>query len=217
MTYIVGGKLNNVPFLMVDCIASGGNKTSFNNKLNKLESSENTFFTLTGNRELAHVIQILDSWLSINDLENDFMTGHNSMNSAIEIFYKYSDFQECLKNINFQPSENRVFFINKDNLVYFDIKVHNSKLSIFNKVVLDNFSKINSIMFNDPVSIDNITNSLYDYCKNEILSLSIIGNAFKDRFSFITFKEEKPIVKYPYKDQFDIINEVFDLGFDKLK
>jgi hypothetical protein len=216
MTYIIAGIQNNIPFLMVDCISlNKEKKKSFSNKLIKLESSKNTYFTLTGNQLLSDAIRLYDNWLFSNNKINDFITGSDSIDSAIDFFLnkvikKCSD-KEKVKICK----DNKIFFINSQNIVYFDLNFSNYKLIRKYKYLVNNSFTIDSFISSHQKSINNEIINIFDYCKNEIIQMS--GNInFKDRFSFITFKDDIPDYRLPYKNLEDTLIEYYDLSFNEI-
>ena len=78
MTFIVAGKFNNNPFLMVDSVVSGNEHNNgkyyyFKNKLYKLNSSrDDMYFTLSGTAIILDILAEYDLWLIRQDGFIDF-------------------------------------------------------------------------------------------------------------------------------------------------
>ncbi|NJK96260.1 MAG: hypothetical protein HC905_16300 [Bacteroidales bacterium] len=80
MTYITCGKLNNKPFLMVDCVATlkkndNTEKYYYRDKLTKLISSNiETFYVVTGTIAFEYAINVFDRKCHVDNICFDFKT-----------------------------------------------------------------------------------------------------------------------------------------------
>jgi len=155
MTQIIAGKLEGFTFMMSDCISNGETKRTIVDKVMELSSSENVYFSLTGSVFIFKCVNEYDYWLSVNGQVNDFIDGENSINKLLEvidIMYKYE--VEILNNrIKFR--QNRLFFINNENVIYYDIYfVMKNETDIESMSYTKNILEINQFvdsMLNSPV------------------------------------------------------------------
>jgi hypothetical protein len=226
MTYILSGIYNNNPFLMVDCIITsnkpdGTVEYKFTNKLKKLDSVKNTFYAITGNHELSSAINLYDNWLLIDNQTKDLLINNTIINSnsdiyeIIEIFKKLIEKHPEEANIKIQPQQ-RIFFINDMMIIYYDLTFVDGTINNITKHIIsqDNLI-IKSVIHSIPTFLK-VNGDLYDHCKNKII-LWKGSNIFKDRFSFLTFENKIPSIKYPYKDMDDLILDFYAGDYSDLK
>lgn len=220
MTYIIAGKSKNKTFLMADCLVRTiDNDITLGDKVIKLESSLNeTYFTSTGTEIFAHSIGMLDEWYIANEEKNDFISGDKSINKLIE-------FINCLASINnslskpvienFYLGDNRLFFINKNTVVYYDLYYNGNNELInneFSKYSLGENQIINSLFWkgcsNDPKNekLEQYDNEFERYCNKAIPNMKDAEKYdFQNKFTFVQFDEEGCLVKRPLKDFKDYI------------
>lgn len=83
MTYIIAGKLQNNIFIMADCIVKNveTKRETITNKIIKLYSSTDTFYTFTGVQFIDNCVKIYDYWMYKNKQKNDFIDSSDSINN----------------------------------------------------------------------------------------------------------------------------------------
>jgi len=216
MTYIIAGRFKGSSFMMSDCIVTNREKRTFINKTAELESSSNTYYSLTGVQFIDNCVKCYDGWLVDHNKTNDFIDGMNSIHDLILVIDKMCDSYPDKDQLNL--GENRLFFINKDAVVYYDLKYNNIKILEgypVKKEVQMNFYIDSSIRFPASELSLEIT-SIENYCREHIHKLSK-GIDFKDRFSFTEILENGKIsIKHPYKYFSDIISIYNDIDYDKI-
>ena len=213
MTFIVGGKKNNLPFLMVDCIVKADDREIFYDKVEKFSSCvDDTYFCQMGDADLKEFIWSYDRILEFRnekiDVFNvkDVKVMFNEINNIIKISgYETHDYKEhCL------------FFISKSNIIKYCVKFDNKTKTYFNIYHVDinnnECACSNSVLTRDvDINID-----LKSFCIKIINYESNNSIDFKDRFSFLRSDGNNIIREYPYKSEYDIINSFFRMGFDKI-
>ena len=205
MTYIIAGNFNDTNFLMVDTIASNNdNEQIFNEKMFSVNSSKNTYLTLTGSAQLLDLISLYDGW----KLDNGEIVDYNNA-TEIEEFLNIIEFTE----------NNRLYIINDTALFYYDIQINQKNginiLSNFNKV---NIQKNSYILCNRTVfdAIPSNVSDLYNFGASIIEqynkymvndnSLNILHD-FKNRFNYID--SNNFVIKRPYKNFNDLIETIY--------
>ncbi len=143
MTYILAGKLDKQPFLLVDCMSSfsqgGENYYRFTNKLVALHSSplKRTFFTLTGNEIWFHMIRIYDE---TKFLKNEFLDFRDirSFDPIVKLYFEAYDVHQDKDNFN---SFSRAFFINSEDLWCYDFEFNyaNKSFNVKTHKIFDNY------------------------------------------------------------------------------
>jgi hypothetical protein len=221
MTYIVAGKTKDNTFLMADCIVTNSimKINTIRDKVIKLDSSENeTYFTLCGNPFIENCIRTLDLWFNLTNRTNDFINGETSFNSLVEIIGKTLN---SYKGEPFYLKENRLFFIDKNDVVYYDLKFSNSNILIKKpekNILFDNYDiDSNLLSQSEPFYLNNDTIEIYcQKCLEHSLKLSKKDYEFKNRFTFINFFNNDIIYKYPYKRISDIIADFNEIEYSKI-
>jgi hypothetical protein len=219
MTYIVTGKLKNCCFLMADCISTNKkeNKQSYRDKLYKLTSSENEYFSFTGTVLVSHALQILDTRLKQLNLSHDFFIGSDSIKLLLDVIQKFLDVHPDKKNVNL--GDNRLFFVNKNQVVYHDIKYNNLNeiIEYSGPIELKENMLVDSVLNFPPEQIEFRKNEeVEDFCTRHITEISKQYKIdFKRRFSFILLNHNGEIIeKRPYKHFSDMIAEYYDLDYN---
>ena len=222
MTYIIAGKLKDRTFMMVDAIITNEKtrKKTFRNKLVKLDSSYETYYSMSGIAFIDNCIRVYDDWLSQNNKENDFITGEESIKRLIKIIDKM--LASC--PVKVKLNSNKIFFINKESVVYYKLifDKNNKLLGTPKRYKLSTGQCINSII-DAPIekcnfNLENIEMSCEDYL-NKMPSKQIPSKEvdFKERFSFIELAPDKsPIRNYPNKRFSDFIAECNEIDFDSI-
>jgi hypothetical protein len=225
MTFIVTGKLNTVPFLMVDCIRTtiynGETTYSFTNKLRRMESLTNTFYCIAGDEQLLEAISIYDNWLLTSNYDNDLLTPvdteKESVKEILEIYKTIFLKKYGMEEVGVSKDQ-KIFFINSTDVICYTLKLGNLfKVLKIHKGIIQNDRKMDNSIGCFPTEFTTIAphNTLYDCCKSEIIQLAG-GDRFKNKFSFITYENNMPRVIYPYKDIDDIIMDYFRYSYDKI-
>lgn len=200
-------------------------QANFTNKINKLESSENTYFTSTGKGFLLNCILTLDAWYASRPLkvQNDFCQGEESLGQLIQVIYR--SLESCPIH-NLQLGQNRLVFINSSAVVYYDF-VFDNKNRLYNKPSREKLESgyfVDSIISFPPEQIImSDFKDIYEFCKYH-LDKTINGDGidFKNRFAFVKLKAgEQPFILSPYMAISDIIafynqypfNSIDDIDF----
>ncbi|MEI6347261.1 MAG: hypothetical protein WCP69_04855 [Bacteroidota bacterium] len=208
MTYIVAGKLSSCTCLMADCIVNRtGDTPIFTDKIRKLTSSDDTFFSVTGNCLIPESVEILDMWLFSLGRPNDFISGNNSITDLVKLIsWRFDKYH---RTDGAKLDNNRIFFINRDSVIYYNLFYNENNLLTSNlaKTVLQNKKQITN-MSPHPISFDLIsTSNPLRYCKSVIDDLAKSENKdLKDRFSYIQLNSDSDdIIISPFKKISDIV------------
>jgi hypothetical protein len=221
MTYIVAGKLKNSSFLVADCIVNNAetSQKTFIDKVSKLDSSENLFYSLTGIQFIDNAVRSYDWWLHIKNRNNDFIKGMNSFNELLLVIQRmvdsFSDKESLRLGIN------RLFFIDKNGVVYYNLNFNDK-----NKLEQDSGKK-------HVVEMNHFITSAIDYPQTELKekedfdlkkfysdALSFISKGkvdFKDRLTFVQiFVNGDTTINRPFKRFSDMIAMYNEIDFDKI-
>lgn len=192
MTYIVCGKINNNPFLMVDSVITSKEKDNkkyhYHEKLNKLITTKtDTFFTVMGSGAFIHAINIFDKNCHLNKTIFDFKN-EEQINEILEIYKLIIKRPEYNKTTPFENSFNRIYFIDNSSVFYYTITEQIKAMPIVelkNNEIIKPYSS-----FYTPNNIDKSLvnkNELIDYCKNLINKYHEYDFDLKNRFSFVIY------------------------------
>ena len=226
MTYIVAGKLNNEPFLMVDSIVSNSENENkeFKIKLRKLDSVSNTYFCITGHSLLSAVIEEYNYWLSINN-GVFYINSSDTIDEILKLFLHFNNNTLESYQIKKIYTNQRIFFINNESVIVYEIKYYDGVFTHKKIELLDN-ETIDSTISNPKKTIKFKTElSIYDNCVkyldslvvNHIWSNPSIEVKFDNRFSFIHFQnKEIKDIKYPLKNINELIYDYYPLDYNKL-
>ena len=217
MTYIVGGKLGNNPFLMIDCkVKNNENEWLYQDKVVSFNSGiDETYFCQMGHSIIKHFIIMYDYIKTyknekLNVFEkNEIKKMFDKINAAIE--YSGYDFRS--------EGGNTLFFISKNDICKYTVEFNNETKRYFNisqvKIEDNNCSTSNSIL-SRPVNVGH--SDLREFCKNIIEEEKAgIVDDLKDRYTFIYTLDDKLNYKFPHKSEKDIINQFTEMGFDNLE
>lgn len=206
MTYIIAGKLPNSTFMMSDCIVTNSqtNENTFFHKMIKLTSSISTYYSFTGVQFIDNCVRTYDFWLNMHNKVNDFVDGTNSINELKKVIEKMIETFPDADKMNLE--KNRLFFVNQTSVVYYDLEYnenHELKREIEKFVVEENEFIDSSVLTHTKQGIPEM--EVEDFCKNYLKYFSKGNVDFKDRFSFVYFKENDIIFKEPFKHFSDLI------------
>jgi hypothetical protein len=216
MTYIVGEKRSNKPFLMVDSIASEKKgeiiSKTFTVKLKKLESSKDTYFCLTGPELFSNSLEILDAFFLYKNINSDFINNNNDIEKLKETIQKIG-----LARENKELKTGLFFFINKNDVFCVDIEL-NALNDVYSRKTP--FKIGDGKFFISPNTygiekIDDTTSSLYEFCKKAIEHIAPHEN-FKGKFSFIEFDGTDLKVEQPIHHFSDIYAMVFNTPYSEI-
>jgi len=219
MTYILSGKLKNSNYLIIDCISANSvtNEKTFINKLSRLESSNSTYFTLTGSPFLDNCVRSYDEWLLQNNNVNDFVDGYNSFNNLIKVIEKNVATYNGKHKLSL--GSNRLFFLNSENVVYYDLDYNdgNKLKNIYDKTELNEFDFIDSILFSKKQNLKLDENvDVFEIGKSYLDKMSK-GIKFKDRYSFVQiFKNGKVDLRKPFKYYSDYLAMLNEIDYDEI-
>jgi hypothetical protein len=207
MTYILAGKNANTTFIQSDCIVKHGDVSFFKNKLIKLQSIEDTYFTCCGSEYFSIAIQYLD-------LEKDFTNAKIDINSS-SFNDEFMDFYFSLTDAVFKSTDNiinegRLFFINNKDVFYFDIVIESRVFKKYKitKHQLENNEYITSYINNQKKGFeDENYQVLIDKWFGQF------NEDFKNRFTSLYYENDKAIIKSPYLYKEDFIFEF--MGYNK--
>jgi len=216
MTYIVGGKLNNAPFLMIDCKVQNTEKEfKFQDKVVSFNSYNTVaFYCQMGHAIIKHFITMYDYMLTFGNKKINVC----DINDIKEMFCVIN---EAIHKSNFDINtidDNHLFFITKDDICKYKVSFNNDEKKYFNitKIQINNNECVtsNSVLKRN-VNVE--SGELKDFCKSVIEQEKMgIEDDLKDRFTFIKSNGNELIYDFPYKSTNDIINMFTEMGFDKL-
>lgn len=231
MTQIVTGKLNGYTFMMADCISHSGSKNTFIDKIVKLNSSDNTYISLSGTSFVMSCVYEYDYWLAINqEGKNDFIKGEESIKKLIDIIkllYKY-EVEEFNNEICFR--KHRLFFITSKRAVYYDLTFEvkdckEIKHIDFEKIELESNQFIDSLVNfpsedipdNKDCGMSEIKEICYDDIRKMITNTQLSFDSFKDRFSFILIEADGTILEErPHRYFSDIIANHYGIDYNRI-
>jgi hypothetical protein len=213
MTLIVAGKLDNNPFLMVDCVGKQEDKFTFINKLTKFRSAKDTFYTLCGSDRFMYAISIYDEKIFLENKVINF-NDDSFLNEVLEIYQLLIKRPE-IKGSGNSEEINRIYVLNKDSIHFYDINFDEDD-KIKDRVVThikNNYIVLPISPINPPEEIKNINDILpdiYQYCTSRIIAANRNNNGItlKNRFSFIHFADNNVDLRLPTKNNYEIV-----LGF----
>lgn len=222
MTYIVCGKLNNKPFLMVDSVVTSTEnnvkKYHYREKLTKLSSTKNeTFFTVMGSDAFVYSINLYDRKCHINNKTFN-ITNIDQINEVLELYKLIIKRVEYHKNTPRENSFNRIYFIDNNGVYYYTITEQIKAMPI---VELENNQIIKPYSsFDTPNNIDKSfvdDNELIDYCKNLINKYQEYGFDLKNRFSFILFDNSNKRFICSSNNNDENVLSLLSVNYDELK
>jgi hypothetical protein len=216
MTYIVGGKFENNPFLMIDCkgVDEEG-KALYSDKVVKLSSTEeDVYFCQMGHTGTKFLFQIFDEILTFEGKKFNVF----DIQEIIKVFDKLSIIVQETDIDTIHYGENDLFFISNDKITKYVIQFDmlNKK---FHRIYEVNVKNNECMSSNSPLIRDVVLNdiNLNEFCKDVIeKEKNGIFDELKDRYTFIQSDGEKMIYHSPHKSRNDIVNMYLGLGFDKL-
>lgn len=214
MTYIVGGKYKNKPFLMVDSIASedkdGTTSKTFTVKLKKLESSIDTYFCLTGPQFFSMSLQMLDVYLLYKDTKSDFINNPKDIEKLKKAIQKIG-----LSRKNNKTETGVFFFINKEEVycVFIELDAQNvAKVMPSSFKIPDEHFYIEPDMWGGYQKMDDIEIGLKEFCENAIINIAPKED-FKNRFSYIEFNGNDLKVEQSIQHFSDVLAMVFNTPY----
>lgn len=223
MTYIVAGKTKNSTFLMADCISTNeDNNYTLTDKLVKLDSScEETYFSMCGNPFILNCILTINLWFKVSNRTNDFIYGEESIKIFVEVIKKML---ESYHGNPFQLGKNRLFFIDKNNIAYYDfIFNQQNQLDLSpQKIIIPENNDIDADVLTPskpaPIELkkDETIESYCIKCLDFALKRSKKEYSFKDRYSFVHFHKGEIEIKYPYKRISDIIAYYNEVNYSEI-
>jgi hypothetical protein len=223
MTHIVAGKLADRTFMMADCISTehGTRKRKFVEKLCKLESSEDTFFSMAGNVFIDNCVHTLDVWYTVNNIKksNDFCTGEVSFNDLKNLIERSLWY---VNNGDVSLGENRLFFIDKSNVVYYNLYFDDATNAIIrsDRKELNAGEYISSNFTNlDPLNHEDFSRGdLINHCKDYLVTFMGKDRInFLDRFSFVSgYMGDTCEFQRPFKAISDLIAYGSEIKYDLL-
>lgn len=230
MTQIVTGKLPKCTFMISDCIAKNGSKKTFVDKIVKLSSSENVYFSLTGASFMMTCLSEYDYWLAINNKRNDFIEGENCIKEFIEVIKLMYKYEVSVYKNSICFGRQRLFFINNGNAIYYDLNFTSKNcyeiLDVnYNKQILKENYFINSIITSShnkiDANIDSDVDSIKEFCfdaiKKIITNTDLQFSDFKNRFTFVLIPNEGAVIdEKPHKYFSDVIANHYGIEYDKI-
>jgi hypothetical protein len=226
MTYIIAGKLNNNPFLMVDCVGTTANgEHQFMNKLNKLKSTKDeTFSVITGYDAFQYAINFFDTKCYENDIIFD-IENESQINEILELYEFLKNNEKYTKGYDIEKDfyHTGLFFISKNNIVWYLINKDEGKMVIRKKSRILNNQILDDIAttFNtDDFNFKNI-DEIINYCKTTIIKHykrkeETKNLDLKDKFSFIMFNENEKIKIFPYENNEELIDSIIGCDYSKI-
>jgi len=215
MTYIVGGKLDITPFLLIDCKQE--NKEGhllFSDKVVSFNSyKDEAFFCQMGHGIIKHLITMVDYILTFEKRKIDLFDVKDirwlfdEINAAIE-YSKY----------DFTTEDNCLFIISTNDICKYNISFDKEKKKYHN--ISQVTIAINECLSSNSAQCRHVNVAASDieaYCKDVIEQEKLgVVDDLKDRYTFIISDGDKLNYHFPYKSRNDVINMFTDMGFDKL-
>lgn len=222
MTYIVCGKINNNPFLMVDSVITSNEnnnkKYHYHEKLNKLITTKNeTFFTVMGSGAFVHAINIFDKKCHLNKIIFDFKN-EVQVNEILEIYKLIIKRPEYNKTTPHENSFNRIYFIDNRSVFYYTIMEQIKAMPIVelkNNEIIKPYSSFDTPNNIDKSFADN--NELVDYCKNLINRYQEYSFDLKNRFSFVLYDNHKIYFINSSNNTEENILSLFTIDYSEIK
>jgi len=217
MTFIVGGKYNNYPFLAVDSKILDHSeklpKNKYEEKLRQFDSSmDKTYFCLMGQSMVKRLISLFDEYLKFNNELFDF-TNSNDIKKLIK-FLNYIK-KEYHPSLEF--GENILFFIStKEVRKYTFLKQENL---YFNEIPQTTAINNNEILNSNSPICDNVrfNTDIKTQCK-AIIDRESVGNDtdLRDRIAYLISNGEELEYTKPHKDFYDIVAMYLYFDFETL-
>ena len=199
--------------MMADSISSGEKKL-FAEKIRILQSSADTYYSLSGSEFFLSCVGIFDEWLYIKDQKNDFIEGNTSFEMLKEVFVK------MLVTLNEENTptliNSRLFFIERGTVVYYNLIVNNNKVVQTEKVVVNENYFTDSCIQDSPEHFEWNFGEIEEKCRAYLARLGK-GLDTKERIGFIQLNNDGT-KKYqrPFKYMSDIIAYYYGLSFDRI-
>jgi len=217
MTYIVGGKLGNNPFLMIDCkVQHEESKWLFQDKVVSFNSGEDEiYYCQMGHAIIKQFIMMYDyikthEGEKINVFDKDEIKRmFDEINSAIE----YSNFDFKSKG------ENILFFISKNDICKYTVKFNNETRKYYN-ISQVNIDENKCSTSNSPLTrhVGISQSELKEFCKSIIEEEKMgIPDDLKDRYTFIYTLDNEINYEFPYKSKYDVINQFMGMDFGNIE
>lgn len=216
MTYIVGGKLNNIPFLLIDCKAKNedGSLTFYDKVVSFNSHKEEAYFCQMGNAYIKDLITMSDYIMTYEKRKIDVFDFKDILKlfDEINVAIQYSE-------IDYVSDYNSLFFISKSDVCKYNVYFDKDKKKFYNisqvKIESNKCITSNSILTRD---VRTQVKDLKDFCKNVIEQEKMgVPDDLKDRYTFLTCDGNCLRYDFPYKSKYDIINMFTNMGFDKLQ
>ncbi len=236
MTYIVAGQIADSKFLMADCIATnqtnGGEATHyFAEKVKKLLSDPNIFFTLAGKSYVAQLIENYDYWLYSQGTQLNFLEESN-----IKSLVKFLEFANERNPEGKQKlGDNRLFFLSKDGVYHCELNYGNGNIlhDEVRVVQVPNMHSVDSSLINfgvwsnanriSPNDTQTDEDSLRNYCIQQLNKLASFdsdrGRLFikVNRFQFILINSSgNAIINPAFKHASDMVAAFFALPYRQI-
>lgn len=216
MTYIVGGKLDDNPFLMIDCKVSNQEQGYiFEDKVVSFNSNKSeAYFCQMGCAVIKSLITMVDIILTYQNKKIDLFN-HDDIN------WLFREINEAIKysNLNIPSGDNLLFFISKNDICKYSVSYDIKRKEYINivKTTIKNYECLtsNSIICRN---VNTQSDKLKSYCK-DIIEQEKMGlvDDLKDRFTFIYSAGDQLIYDFPFKSKNDVINMINSMGFEKLE
>jgi uncharacterized protein YcgL (UPF0745 family) len=228
MTHVIAGKLNNKPFLMVDCIGTKKENTKdgcyvFVNKLNKFSSIKDCFYTIAGSDRFKYAITLYDQKCHNENITTNFNESF-FIDEVLDFFLKLIKRPESGGSGLYNNKFNRIYIIQSDNLLYYDIKLdENDENPEITKTIVENNHIIPvEFIYGIPKKIkveeyDNL--DMYQYCLSKIknvINIDCDNFNIKNRVSYVSFLNNNLDFRLPFKNNNDYILDLIGANYCEL-
>ncbi len=218
MTYIICGKIDNNPFLMVDCagIPTNGEDYIYHDKLVRLTATKKeTYVTLTGQNAFQKAIEIFDNKCYLKHITFDF-ENIEQINEILDIYRILISRNEFSNGIDLWEKfiYVKIFFINESDVFFYIIKkdVETNGFNIIdNKIRQLKNDTIMDVCGHETTDFHKLQDDeLIEYCKKTIINEHKLlrgrdGLDLKDRFSYITFNNSVRKYINPSKNDEELV------------
>ena len=225
MTYIVCGKINHKPFLMVDCVATkkiNDVKTyHYTDKLSRLISStEESYYCLTGKDAFEYAINAFDRKCFQNDINFDFKNIEH-INEILELYKiiikkpEYNGGQDIMGEFIYC----KIYFITRTDVYYYLITKDCSDNLILSEIKeVENNKIVNGFEPENIQNPDASNEEQIEICKKLIRCSSSQGYGIdlKDRFSSIMFDGNKKIYIDPSRNNNELVMTLIRGKYEEL-
>lgn len=229
MTYIIAGQLDNINFLMSDCIgkgeaSNGKNIYLFVEKIKRLMSDSDTYFSMTGPGYLAQIVELYDYWLYSQGIKSNFL--ETEFLTKLMNFIGLATAHHPDKDIKLKA--NRFFFLSNNGVYFCNVNYDDNNVlkefPLLHKVNNRHYIDSNIASQFNPMGTATSTldkSNLREYCLRKLKHLASgdgeSERLFPSRIQFIVLdKDGENITEPALKYSSDAVASFFSLPYQQL-